>query len=93
MRKLGSLPASEAPHSARIGAQVTITLIEGDDSGQVLSGVVTDQPTTHKMGILLDGCGYIGSVRLYSQRFYRLLIQNRILIKSVDEVCLIAIRK
>lgn len=88
MRQSVLASASDAPHLARAGTQVTITL----EPDKVLSGVVTDQLSTGKMGIVLDGRYYLGWVAFFSRDCYRLLINDRIIVKRITEVRLIAIQ-
>lgn len=80
-----------ASDPARIGAYVKITP-RGDDSGRVLTGVITNQPTTGQMVILLnDGRAFMGLVRPHTQGKYRLLIENTIVTIPIEDVKLIRI--
>jgi hypothetical protein len=74
----------------KVGAYVTITLCDG--TAATVCGVITDQPATGKMGILLNGQGYFGYVRAYSQKCYRLLINDRIEIVLISDVHLVRLQ-
>lgn len=91
MRRLTPALARLASDPARIGAQVRITP-RGDGSGKVLTGVVTDKPTTGKMAVLLkDGRAYWAYVRPRTPTTYRLLIENEILVAPIEDVTLIQV--